>query len=239
MQGREEREIPEKTRRLAASSGTIPTCDNPGVTPIHHRDSSLENSTLESASSRALSGNGALDACGGVALIALALALLGVKRSRCTHQVMKLDAGEQQFPSGDDVFDGVVHRACWCRVLVEVGRGGKIFETQLANSSPANAGLMSNLLRPYALWDVVSVPAAHSLTPPSAGVAWEVMLLATGSATTQECSGETGRRHGPPQRIRELGKILGDGLKHYIYCRSPSGRQSLMEAMAASEVFLV
>ncbi|KAJ8888272.1 hypothetical protein PR048_007759 [Dryococelus australis] len=32
MQGREKREIPEKTRRPMASSGTIPTCDNPGVT---------------------------------------------------------------------------------------------------------------------------------------------------------------------------------------------------------------
>ncbi|KAJ8895258.1 hypothetical protein PR048_000583 [Dryococelus australis] len=32
MQGRGKREIPEKIRRPAASSGTIPTCENPGVT---------------------------------------------------------------------------------------------------------------------------------------------------------------------------------------------------------------
>ncbi|KAJ8874229.1 hypothetical protein PR048_025071 [Dryococelus australis] len=31
--GRGERDIPEKIRRPAASSGTIPTCENPGVTP--------------------------------------------------------------------------------------------------------------------------------------------------------------------------------------------------------------
>ncbi|KAJ8866037.1 hypothetical protein PR048_033561 [Dryococelus australis] len=28
--------IPEKTRRLAASSGTIPTCENPGLNPVTH-----------------------------------------------------------------------------------------------------------------------------------------------------------------------------------------------------------
>ncbi|KAJ8875692.1 hypothetical protein PR048_023591 [Dryococelus australis] len=32
MKGQMKQEIPEKTRRLAASSGTIPTCENPGVT---------------------------------------------------------------------------------------------------------------------------------------------------------------------------------------------------------------
>ncbi|KAJ8876776.1 hypothetical protein PR048_021223 [Dryococelus australis] len=32
MQGRGKREISEKTHRIAASSGTIPTCENPGVT---------------------------------------------------------------------------------------------------------------------------------------------------------------------------------------------------------------
>ncbi|KAJ8878087.1 hypothetical protein PR048_022554 [Dryococelus australis] len=32
MKGREKRDIPEKTHRPAASSGTIPTCENPGVT---------------------------------------------------------------------------------------------------------------------------------------------------------------------------------------------------------------
>ncbi|KAJ8882986.1 hypothetical protein PR048_014825 [Dryococelus australis] len=31
MKGQEKREIPEKIRRAAASSGTIPTCDNPGL----------------------------------------------------------------------------------------------------------------------------------------------------------------------------------------------------------------
>ncbi|KAJ8898341.1 hypothetical protein PR048_003701 [Dryococelus australis] len=31
MQGRGKREIPEKTRRPAASPSTIPTCENPGV----------------------------------------------------------------------------------------------------------------------------------------------------------------------------------------------------------------
>ncbi|KAJ8888334.1 hypothetical protein PR048_007821 [Dryococelus australis] len=31
MKGRGKREIPEKTRRPVASSGTIPTCDNPGM----------------------------------------------------------------------------------------------------------------------------------------------------------------------------------------------------------------
>ncbi|KAJ8891836.1 hypothetical protein PR048_004390 [Dryococelus australis] len=33
IQGRGKQEIPEKTRRPAASSGTIPTCENQGVTP--------------------------------------------------------------------------------------------------------------------------------------------------------------------------------------------------------------
>ncbi|KAJ8871794.1 hypothetical protein PR048_028134 [Dryococelus australis] len=33
-EGRGKREIPEKTRRPAASSGTIPTCENPGATPL-------------------------------------------------------------------------------------------------------------------------------------------------------------------------------------------------------------
>ncbi|KAJ8874821.1 hypothetical protein PR048_022710 [Dryococelus australis] len=33
IQGRGKQEIPDKTRRLAASSGTIPTCENPGATP--------------------------------------------------------------------------------------------------------------------------------------------------------------------------------------------------------------
>ncbi|KAJ8898154.1 hypothetical protein PR048_003514 [Dryococelus australis] len=33
LQGRGGREIPDKTRRPAPSSGTIPTCENPGVTP--------------------------------------------------------------------------------------------------------------------------------------------------------------------------------------------------------------
>ncbi|KAJ8888507.1 hypothetical protein PR048_007998 [Dryococelus australis] len=33
MQGRGERETPEETRRTAASSGTIRTCENPGATP--------------------------------------------------------------------------------------------------------------------------------------------------------------------------------------------------------------
>ncbi|KAJ8888539.1 hypothetical protein PR048_008030 [Dryococelus australis] len=32
MKGREKREIPDKTRRSIASSSTIPTCENPGVT---------------------------------------------------------------------------------------------------------------------------------------------------------------------------------------------------------------
>ncbi|KAJ8871286.1 hypothetical protein PR048_027594 [Dryococelus australis] len=37
MKGRVKREIPEKTRRPAASSGTIPTCENPGVIPPAYR----------------------------------------------------------------------------------------------------------------------------------------------------------------------------------------------------------
>ncbi|KAJ8898241.1 hypothetical protein PR048_003601 [Dryococelus australis] len=33
MQGRGKREIPEKTRRPVSSSGTVPSCENPGATP--------------------------------------------------------------------------------------------------------------------------------------------------------------------------------------------------------------
>ncbi|KAJ8867460.1 hypothetical protein PR048_031262 [Dryococelus australis] len=33
MKGRGKREIPEKTRRRTASSGTIPTCENPATRP--------------------------------------------------------------------------------------------------------------------------------------------------------------------------------------------------------------
>ncbi|KAJ8892250.1 hypothetical protein PR048_004830 [Dryococelus australis] len=34
MRGRGKRDVPVKTRRPAASSGTIPTCENPGATPL-------------------------------------------------------------------------------------------------------------------------------------------------------------------------------------------------------------
>ncbi|KAJ8872389.1 hypothetical protein PR048_025993 [Dryococelus australis] len=47
-EGAGEREIPEKTRRPAASSGTIPTCENPGVTQLGiEPDSALDEYSVK------------------------------------------------------------------------------------------------------------------------------------------------------------------------------------------------
>ncbi|KAJ8894733.1 hypothetical protein PR048_000040 [Dryococelus australis] len=47
MQGRRKREIPEETRRQAASSGTIPTCESPEVTQLWWEASSLSDWPLQ------------------------------------------------------------------------------------------------------------------------------------------------------------------------------------------------
>ncbi|KAJ8897054.1 hypothetical protein PR048_002400 [Dryococelus australis] len=59
-QGREKRKIPEKTRRPAASFGTIPTCENSGMTPPRIEPGSpwWEASSLATIPPRPLKGTG-------------------------------------------------------------------------------------------------------------------------------------------------------------------------------------
>ncbi|KAJ8870422.1 hypothetical protein PR048_029444 [Dryococelus australis] len=54
LKGREKREIPEKTRRPAASSGTIPTRENPGVARpgIEGGEQSNRSATVAPASAK-------------------------------------------------------------------------------------------------------------------------------------------------------------------------------------------
>ncbi|KAJ8881001.1 hypothetical protein PR048_017474 [Dryococelus australis] len=62
----------------------------------------------------------------------------------------------------------------------------------------------------------------HGLSP--------LLEVSTGLATTQECSGETGWRLGPPRRITRFGKDSRWRPKTLYILPQPSGRQSLTEA---------